>query len=142
MSADLERLEAICEEELDAEQRQAASLFRQSRGTEIHGPFNVMLHSPQVMLRAADLGRYLRYDSALPPHLSEWAIMITARLWTQNYEWCHHYNHAIKAGIAAALLDQLARNERPSAMSHEQEVIYDFSVKLQQDRQVDDAKGD
>ena len=41
----------------------------------------------EVMNRARAMGDYLRFNSVLPPRLSEFAILITARKWTQNYEW-------------------------------------------------------
>ena len=45
------------------------------------------------------MGDYLRYKSALPPRLSEFVILMTAREWTQQYEWNAHYPIALKAGV-------------------------------------------
>ena len=39
------------------------------------------------MTRVSALGEYLRFRSALPPRLSELAILITAAHWRQEYEW-------------------------------------------------------
>ncbi len=51
--------------------------------------------------RAQLMGEYLRYRSGLPPRLSEFVIILTAREWTQQYEWNVHYPIAIKAGVTA-----------------------------------------
>lgn len=133
-----ERIGTIPDGALTADQAAVKAAFKAARGSDPFGPFNVMLHSPEVMLRAADLGRYLRYGSALPPHLSEWCIMIVARCWTQNYEWTHHHPHAVKAGISEAMLEQLRQGERPDGMSDDQAVVYDFSMELQRGRGVND----
>jgi len=133
-----ERIGNIADDQLSDPQRQAKAAFKAARGIDVHGPFTVALHSPEVMLGCAQLGRYLRYDSVLPPHLSELAIMIVARQWTQNFEWTHHYSHALKAGIGAAMLEQLRRHERPDGMSIEQAIVYDFSIELQRTKGVSD----
>lgn len=133
-----ERIGAIAERDLTAEQVEAKAKFRARRGLDVHGPFSVMLHSPEVMTRAAELGRYLRHESRLPPELSELAIMIVARQWTQNFEWTHHYPFALQAGISAETLEQLRRFERPEDMSKSQAVVYDFCTELQNTKAVSD----
>ena len=39
------------------------------------------------MTRVSALGEYLRFRSALPPRLSELAILVTAAHWQQQFEW-------------------------------------------------------
>ena len=51
------------------------------------------------MNRARAMGDYLRFTSVLPPRLSEFAIIITARQWTQNYEWDVHAPLAQQGGL-------------------------------------------
>ena len=65
----------------------------------ISGPFYPLLRSPELMTRTRAMGDYLRYKSALPPRLSEFVILMTAREWTQQYEWNAHYPIALKAGV-------------------------------------------
>ena len=43
-----------------------------SRGS-VRGPFGILLHSPELARRAAAVGGYLRYESALEPRLRETA---------------------------------------------------------------------
>ena len=74
-------------------------LSRTARGVEISGPFYPLLRSPELMTRTRAMGDYLRYKSALPPRLSEFVILLTAREWTQQYEWNAHYPIALKAGV-------------------------------------------
>ena len=89
------------------------------RAAPISGPFYPLLRSPELMTRTRAMGDYLRYKSALPPRLSEFVILLTAREWTQQYEWNAHYPIAVKAGVKREILDAIAEGRRPSAMSDE-----------------------
>jgi 4-carboxymuconolactone decarboxylase len=93
-----ERLPAIPAEKMTAAQRQAADDFQSARGYPMLGPFQVMLRSPEVMLRAQAMGDYLRYRNVLSRRVSELVILVTARAWTQQFEWAHHYKYAMQAG--------------------------------------------
>ena len=96
-------------------------------------------HSPQLMSQARAMGDYLRYKSALGNTLSELVILITAREWTQDYEWSVHYPIALKAGIRKAVADDIAVGRRPAAMSPDEETVFNFASELLRNRQVSDA---
>src|SRR5262245_58092538 len=102
-----ERMPPLAADRLSAEQKKAAGEFQEARGYPVMGPFSVMLRSPQVMLRAAALGSHLRYHSALPQRVRELVILFTAREWTQQFEWSHHYKYAMEAGLAPAVADAI-----------------------------------
>src|SRR4029077_7534807 len=85
-----ERMPQIPADKMTDAQKKAAADFAEGRGYAVRGPFAAMLRSPEVMLRAKAMGDYLRYKSTIPPHLNEFAILITARAWGQNYEWQAH----------------------------------------------------
>ena len=92
------RLPPLPAERLSEAQRQAVAEFRAARGADLTGPFHPLLRSPELMTRTRAMGDYLRYKTTLPPRLSELVILMTARAWTQQYEWNAHYPIAIKAG--------------------------------------------
>ncbi len=94
-----DRLPPIAAAQLTPAQREAVDAFKVARGAEISGPFYPLLRSPELMTRTRAMGDYLRYKSALPPRLSEFVILLTAREWTQQYEWNAHYPIALKAGV-------------------------------------------
>lgn len=102
------------------------------------GPFNAWMRSPDLGNRLQNVGEYIRYRTSLPPRLNEFAILITAREWTSQYEWYAHYPLAIKAGLSAKVADELALGRRPSAMSDEEAVAYEFCIQLHRTRNVDD----
>src|SRR5438034_10055434 len=86
-----DRMPPIPQDKWTDAQRKAAAEFKEARGADISGPFVPLSRSPEVMNRARAMGDYLRFRSVLPPRLSEFVILVTARHWTQNYEWAAHY---------------------------------------------------
>jgi 4-carboxymuconolactone decarboxylase len=91
------------------------------------------------MLRAKAMGDYLRFKSALPPRLSEFAILITARHWTQQFEWGVHAPIAIKAGLHPEIVKAIAEGRRPTGMSEDEAIVYDFCTELHQNKSVSDV---
>ena len=66
-------------------QKQAAAEFEAARRQPVFGPFTPLLRSPELMRLAGDLGEYLRYRNSLPRQVSELAILLMARRWSQEY---------------------------------------------------------
>ena len=96
-----DRMPPIPADKLTDAQKKAIEEFKAARSVDISGPFVAMLRSPEVMNRARAMGDYLRFRSSLPPRLSEFVILMTARRWTQQYEWNAHAPLAVKGGLNA-----------------------------------------
>jgi 4-carboxymuconolactone decarboxylase len=133
-----ERLPTIPPDRYTDEQKQAAEEFRSARKVPVFGPFEPLMYSPQVMNLARAMGDYLRYKSAIGNTLSELVILVTAREWTQDYEWYVHYPIALKAGIKQETVDAIADGRRPTGMSEDEEIVYDFSTELHRNKRVSD----
>lgn len=134
-----DRLPPMTDAQLTPAQRQAVADFKTARGVAISGPFYPLLRSPELMTRTRAMGDYLRFKSALPPRLSELVILITAREWTQQYEWNAHYQIALKAGVSPEVANAIAEGRRPAAMSEEEAILYDFCQELHRNKNVSDA---
>jgi len=134
-----ERLPTVPPAQYTAEQKQAAADFEAARKVPVFGPFEPLMHSPQVMSQARAMGDYLRYKSAIGNTLSELAILVTAREWTQDYEWSVHYPIALKAGIKPEIADAVAEGRRPASMNPDEEIVYDYAKELLRDKQVANA---
>jgi len=119
-------------------QKQAVAEFTAARGT-LSGPWVALLRSPEVVNRARGLSDYLRFKSVLPPRLSELVILITARQWTQQYEWNAHQALALKGGLSPAIAKAVAEGRRPEHMAEDEEVAYDFCMELHRNHSVSDA---
>jgi 4-carboxymuconolactone decarboxylase len=134
-----ERLPTIAPANYSAEQKQAAADFEAARKKPVFGPFEPLLYSPQLMTEARAMGDYLRYKPAIGTTLSELVILLTAREWTQDYEWYVHYPQAIKAGIKAETADAIADGRRPQALSEDEEIVYEFTMELNRNKRVSDT---
>lgn len=137
-----DRMPPLSDADMTPEQRAAIEEFREKRGQEPGGPFIPLSRSPAVLQAATHLGAYLRFESALPLDLSELAIIITARRWSQNYEWFAHRAIAEKAGIPAAVADAIGEGRRPDGLSPERQIVYDFCTEVHGNGQVCDTTYD
>jgi 4-carboxymuconolactone decarboxylase len=118
--------------------RAARELAATPRGA-VFGPFVPLLRSPDLLSPLQKTGEYLRYRSALPPRLSEFAILFVARRWSQEYEWYVHAPIAETSGVPPAHVAALAKGLRPDAMDADHATIHDFLGELFDHRAVSDA---
>src|SRR6266705_215693 len=86
------RLTAPPEHRLSKAQRAMRDAVQQGprKMAKLAGPLGVWLHAPAFGDIAQRLGAHCRFHTALPPRLSEFAIIVTARLWRAQYEWQAH----------------------------------------------------
>lgn len=132
------RMPPIPDKDLTEDQRKAVADILAGPRKAVVGPFIPLMRSPEFMNRLQRTGEYLRFNSAFEPRLSELAILITARAWSQDFEWIHHRPIAEKAGLRASLIDAVAEGRRPDAMAMDEAAIYDFLDELVRNRNVSD----
>src|ERR1700694_668537 len=133
-----DRMPPIPADKLDEAQKKAAEAFAEGRGYEVRGPFVPLIRSPEVMLRAKAMGDYLRFKSTLGPRLNEMVILITAREWTQQYEWNAHHPIALKEGLRREIADAIAEGHRPAGMAEDEEIAYDMDTEILRQKRVSD----
>jgi 4-carboxymuconolactone decarboxylase len=133
-----DRMPPIPADKLNDAQKKAADAFAEGRGYAIRGPFVPLIRSPEVMLRAKAMGDYLRFKSTLGPRLNEMVILITAREWTQQYEWNAHRPEAMKAGLRPEIADAIADGRRPLGMAEDEEIAYDMATEILRLKRVSD----
>ena len=134
-----DRMPPIPADKLTPAQRNAIAEFKTARGAEISGPFVPLLRSPEVMTRARAMGDYLRFKSALPPRLSEFVILVTARRWTQQYEWNAHQPLALQGGVKADVVKAIAEGRRPEQMAADEDAVYTLVEEVDRNHSVSDA---
>ena len=121
----------------EAQRRVAAELVAGPRGALI-GPFVPLLRSPELMSRLQKVGEYLRFQNSLPAALVELVVLMTARQWTQRFEWQAHYPIAMRAGLKPEIAAAIAEGRRPEKMDEDEQTVYEFCVELQQSKSVSD----
>ena len=97
------------------------------------------LHRPELADRAQSFGQYCRYDSSLPPILSELGILVTARCWSAEYEWFAHKRIALEAGLDPDIVEAIRQRKRPAFYDEKQEIVHDFALALHTDKKVSQA---
>jgi 4-carboxymuconolactone decarboxylase len=134
-----DRMPPIPADKLTDAQKEAIAEFKAARAVDLSGPFVPMLRSPEVMNRARAMGDYLRYKSSLPPRLSELLILLTARRWTQQYEWNAHQPLAVQGGLRVEITTAIADGRRPERMADDEEALYTLFEEVQRNQGVGDA---
>jgi 4-carboxymuconolactone decarboxylase len=77
-------------------------------------PYRAYIRNPDLAPRLTAMSEYVRWNTSLPPRLSEMAILMTARHLTAQYEWFAHYPLAIKAGLDPKIAGAIAEGKRPT----------------------------
>ena len=135
------RLALLDEQNMSAPQRGLMEAIRSGpRGQSItpRGPFAVWLHAPEFGQLAQKLGGHCRYKTAVPPRLSEFAILCTARLWRAQYEWFAHAPIAEKAGVKPKTIQDLRAGRVPKSAAKDERAVYDFVHELYKTKRVSD----
>lgn len=133
------RLPILSVDEYTGEQRAIHDRIASGKRGGFRGPFHMWIHSPGYLDVLEKVGGFLRYDSALPPRLSEMAILITARFWTAQYEWFAHEPNALKGGLDPEIIKAISERRRPENMKPDEEALYDFCTALHETHEVSDA---
>ena len=107
------------------EQREVAALISAGPRGEVRGPFIALLHNPALARHLQALGEHLRWKGKLPPHLTELAVLVTARRWTCQHEWFIHSELARKAGLDDAAIAAI-RDGREPALGGDEAMVYAF----------------
>ena len=105
---------------------------------KMHGPFFIWLHSPELLSRGQNLGLYSRFQSSLPPRLSELCILIMAAHWRCGGEWVDHEPIARSHGVDAAALEALRLGKSAKFGRDDEAAIYALARELLDTREVSD----
>lgn len=125
-------------QQLTPEQKKLADEIMTYSSVGIGGPYNIMLRSPVFLRRMLDLLDYLRWNTSLPLHLNEFAILIVGRRWRSQVEWYAHVPIAMKAGLSEAIIADLKQKKRPEGMKDGEAIVYDFCTELAANHKVSD----
>lgn len=132
------RLRDIPEDKMTARQRALRDVILAGprKMPQIRGPFAVWLHAPEFGDLAQQLGAHCRYRTALAPRLSEFAILVTARLWRAQFEWYAHAAIAEKAGVKPQTIRDIKAGRAPKSAPRDERAIHEFVKELYKTRRV------
>ena len=132
------RFPPLAESAMTVEQKRVAAAIAEGRKT-LRGPFHMLLRNPELGDRVQNVGRYLRFENALPDAVKELVILVTARHWGAQFEWAVHRGFALDAGLPAIVCDAVGRGQKPAGLTPEQQAAYDFAAELLATKGVSDA---
>ncbi len=126
------RVDPIPRQEMTPEQVRVNDKIASARaGGQAAGPFAVWLRTPEFAEIAGDLGLYLRTRTTLPRRLLELTVLITARLWSAQYEWYAHEKFVDVAGLEREMVEDLRAGRRPRFTAPEDALVYDLVLEIQ-----------
>jgi 4-carboxymuconolactone decarboxylase len=125
--------------DLTPEQRTVADRIAETRG-EISRPFQLLLHSPALAERVADLGHLVRSGSSLSDADRELVTLATGRAIGCPFVWKSHLDAATAAGITPATIAAMERD--PAGLDERERALVSFVDELCTNRTVTDATFD
>ena len=133
------RLPILTDNAMTPEQQRVADAIKSSPRGVVQGPLLAWLHSPRLADRAQALGAFCRYDTSLPPRLSELAIITVGAYWRAGFEWFVHAPIAEKAGLDPAAIEALRTGATPHFDQEDEQAVWRFAHHLLHDHAVPDA---
>ena len=131
------RLSSLDESSMTPAQMALRDSIMASRGKVVlGGPFAVYVRAPEYGDLAQRLGAHCRYRSGIEPRLSEFAILVIARLWRSQFEWHAHAPIAEKAGVRPQTIRDLRAGRVPKTAARDERALYDFITELYKRRRV------
>lgn len=124
---------------LTSEQRRVHDTIVAGPRGKVEGPLKVWLHSPRLAERAQELGTHCRFNSGLPPRLSELAILLTGAYWKAGFEWWAHAPMALEAGLDPEAIEAIRVGRKPVLARTDEAAIYAFASELICNRRISDA---
>ena len=134
-----ERMPVIPTDKMTTAQKKAAAEIAAGPRGEVKGPFVALLRSPEFMSRVQKVGEYIRFICPLDNRINEFAAIIAARHWNQQFEWWAHYRQALDAGLTRAIADAVGEGRRPAGMAEDEEIVYDLLTEVLNNKGASDA---
>ncbi len=134
-----ERMPPIPPDKMTDAQKKAAAAYKDMRGTEIKGgPWGVLLRVPDYEVPAVMMRQHNQKNSVLGPKLTEFAILIAARHWSNSYEFNAHMPVAEMDGLSKSIIAAIIDGRRPENMADDEEMVYNFCDELLHNQSVTD----
>lgn len=138
-TAKAQRIPDLRHEDLSARQKQLFDRIAGTRGGVVRGPFAIWMRHPDLVEHADRFGSHLRSGTDVPRHLSELAILVTARFWNASYEWYAHAGAAEDAGIAAADIEAIRAGDIPVFSDATEQCVYTLARELYETKFIGDV---
>jgi len=123
---------------MSKEQQQLHDEILAGPRTRIAGPMHAWFLNPDYGSLIEKVGAFCRYQTSLPPRLSELAIIIVARHWGADVEWFAHSAIALENGITQTTVDAIEKDQRPDFAKEDEALIYDLTKSILEIKRLPD----
>lgn len=134
----MSRLPHLSYDEMTKEQQSLHDEILVGPRKRIAGPMHAWFLNPEYGSLIQKVGAFCRYNTSLPPRLSELAIIIVARFWQADVEWIAHSKIAMENGISQEVVDSIEINQRPDFEEADEALIFDLTASILETKRVPD----
>jgi 4-carboxymuconolactone decarboxylase len=141
----MDRLPHLHRDDLDGAGQALWDVITETRGDGVVGPeggllgpFNAWLAAPGLGTRLAELGRVLRFETAVDRRLLEIAIITTGARWQAEFEWWAHSRMARHHGVADDVIDAIARGDDPPFTRDDDRIVHAVATQLGATGRIED----
>ena len=132
------RVPYVTREQLPESDRVLFDNLVAERNQPVGNVFRTLANTPNLLRRFMAYGAELRGKTAIDPKLRELAILTVGRLTEAEYEFVHHWNLALRAGVTHEKLEALGDWEKSSAYTDEERAVIRYAVEATQNVKVSD----
>lgn len=105
---------------------------------DVRGPYEILMHSPELAEKVADLGERLRFRSSLPGKERELAILATGRFLGAAFEWVMHEPFARREGLSSETIERIRSLDSLDLLDPRERLIVDVAKSLCNSRSIPD----
>ena len=103
------------------------------------GPYNALLRSPKMAKPCLELLDYLRFHASISKRMTEFAILIQARVGNAPFEWWAHERIGRREGLDDRIIKPLWEAYRPRDMDLEERLVFEICSRLSIEQRIPDA---
>jgi len=103
------------------------------------GPYNALLRSPKMAKPCLELLDYLRFHSSISKRMTEFAILIQARVGNAPFEWWAHERIGRREGLDDRIIKPLWEAYRPRDMDLEERLVFEVCSRLSIEQRIPNA---
>ncbi len=133
------RVPYLTREDLPEADRDIFDNLVRDRGQPVGNIFRTLANTPRLLRRFLALGGDLRNGTAIDPRLRELAILTVGRIADAQYEFVHHWNIALRAGVTREKLNALGEFENSPVFNEEERAVIRYAVEATEKVAVSDA---
>jgi alkylhydroperoxidase family enzyme len=126
-------------DEYPAEHRETYDRMQRERGNPTPHVFLALANMPNLMDALLTFTREMRHGSVMDARHRELGIMMTARTARSAYEFDHHWNHAIRAGVTREQLEALDAFETSPLFDERERAVLRYAAEATAHIEVSDA---